>query len=198
MPMHKRGLPKRQSVLICLFLALVLFFVTMFRMGLVRGASMQPTYSDGQIVLVRRLNTLGRKLRRDDVVLVENGHDVIIKRVFLLPGDQLDHSYPDVLSVSKLRDLTDYYEQKVIGAQTHYYVPDGYIVVIGDNIPVSEDSRVFGPVSVRDVLGVVVRSPPVPYASRHRVPQSEGDLSSPFGAQENGEDQPLRGVGTPR
>lgn len=130
---------------------------------------MSPTYVDGQILLVRRMNTLGRKLRDGDVILVSNDHDVIIKRVFRLPGEEIDRSFPDVLSPTERRDLTDYYEQKVVrktaGDETHYYVPTGYLVVVGDNTTNSEDSRVFGPVSINDVLGVVVQSPPAPYAS---------------------------------
>jgi signal peptidase I len=160
---------RRQTLLIGVFLVLVVIFMAAFRMGVVTGESMSPTFSDGQVVLVRRMATLGRKLHRGDVVLVHNDHDVIIKRVFRLPGEEIDHSFPDVLRSTERRDLTDYYEQKTIntptGPQKHYYVPDGYLVVIGDNTSNSEDSRVFGPVSIKDVLGVVVRSPPAPYTN---------------------------------
>jgi signal peptidase I len=139
-------------------------------MGIVKGESMSPTFADGQVVLVRRMATLGRKLHRGDVVLVNNNHDVIIKRIFRLPGEEIDHSFPDVLGPSEHRDLTVYYEQKTVnattgGTQTHYFVQDGYLVVIGDNTSNSEDSRVFGPVSIKDVLGVVVNSPPAPYSN---------------------------------
>ena len=131
---------------------------------------MMPTFVDGQIVLVRRMATLGRALHRGDVVLVNNDHDVIIKRIYRVAGDEIDTSFPDVLSPTSRRDLTDYYEQKTVntptGPQTHYMVPDGYLVVIGDNTTNSEDSRVFGPVSIKDVLGVVVQSPPAPYTNR--------------------------------
>jgi len=182
MALTTSGSTTRQTVLICLFLVLVIVFVTMFRLGIVRGASMEPTYTDGRIVLVRRMATLGRKLRRGDVVLVRNEHDVIIKRVFRLPGEEIDHSFPDVLSQSQLRDLTDYYEQKVQKTPeeyvTHFYVPQGYIVVIGDNTPVSEDSRIFGPVSERDILGVVVRAPAAPYSSGQSADLGSGQLPS--------------------
>lgn len=158
---------RRQTFLIILFLILVVTFMTAFRMGVVRGESMSPTFADGQVLLVRRMATLGRSLHRGDVVLVNNDHDVIIKRIFRMPGDEIDHSFPDVLGASESRDLTDYYEQKSVntptGPQTHYYVPEGYLVVVGDNTSNSEDSREFGPVSIRDVLGVVVQAPPAPY-----------------------------------
>ncbi len=180
MALTTSGSTTRQTILICLFLVLVIVFVTMFRLGIVRGASMEPTYTDGRIVLVRRIATLGRKLHRGDVVLVRNEHDVIIKRVYRLPGEEIDHSFPDVLSQSQLRDLTDYYEQKVQktpeGDVPHYYVPHGYIVVVGDNTPVSEDSRIFGPVSEQDILGVVVRAPAAPYSSGQSADFGTGQL----------------------
>ncbi len=172
------GENRRLAVLITVFLCLVLYFVSTFRMGVVRGASMEPTYVDGQSVLVRRLNRLGRPLKRGDVVLVRNDHEVIIKRVFRLPGEEVDHSFPDVLASTLYRDLTDFYDQKQVsgpdGTQTHYYVPQDYIVVVGDNIPVSEDSRVFGPISLRDVLGAVVNAPGAPYNQ-----QAQGSTQTP-------------------
>lgn len=151
------------------FVALVIFFVTTFRLGVVRGDSMAPTYLNGQVVLVRRRHSFSAPLRRGDVVLVRKGRDVIIKRVYRLPAEAIDDTFPDVLAYSRLNSLTDYYEQETTttprGVQTRYTVPAGYIVILGDNLRVSEDSRIFGPVPISDVLGTVVNAPPPPYAA---------------------------------
>ena len=167
-----QGGNRRLAILISIFLCLVVYFVSTYRMGVVRGASMEPTYVDGQSVLVRRLNRLGRPLKRGDVVLVRNDHEVIIKRVYRVAGEEIDHSFPDLLSATQMRDLTDYYDQRqtigASGTETHYFVPQGYVVIVGDNIPVSEDSRVFGPVALRDVLGAVVNPRPAPYSQNQR------------------------------
>jgi signal peptidase I len=167
-----QGGNRRLAILITIFLCLVVYFVSTYRMGVVRGESMQPTYMDGTSVLVRRLNRLGRPLKRGDVVLVRNDHEVIIKRVYRIAGEEIDHSFPDVLAASVRNDLTDYYDQKRVerpeGPTEHYYVPKGYIVVIGDNIERSEDSRVFGPVALKDVLGAVVNPHPAPYSQNGR------------------------------
>ena len=148
------------------FLVVVALFVTTFRMGVVRGVSMEPTYVDGTVVLVRKLNRLSPSLQRGDVVLVRQGRDVIIKRVFLLPGEMLDHRPPDLLNWTHRNLLEDYYEQEPVtttpGVEKTYRVPVGFISVIGDNWKASEDSRIFGPVPLHDVLGVVVGSPPAP------------------------------------
>src|SRR5262249_51459517 len=137
-------------------------------MGVVRGDSMESTYQNGQVVLVRRRNLFSPPLRHNDVVLLRKDRDVIIKRVYRLPGEEIDETFPNVLAYTRLNGMEDYYEQKVEQTpqrpKTHYYVPDGSLVILGDNLRVSEDSRIFGPVPERDVLGVVVNAPGPPYA----------------------------------
>ena len=159
---------RRQVAFVALFLIVVLAFVTMFRMGVVRGISMESTYVNGQLVLVRRRNWFSAPLRHNDVILVRQNRDVIIKRVYRLENEEMTATFPyrgqDIAAA-----LRDYYEQKPVmrvlgGPPPRLFVPKGYLVVLGDNLRASEDSRVFGPVPERDVLGVVVNSPPPPYS----------------------------------
>ncbi|HLV78822.1 MAG TPA: signal peptidase I [Chthonomonadaceae bacterium] len=156
---------RRQARAVALFLLVVLLFVTSFRMAVVRGNSMEPTYHDGQVVLVRRRGWLSPPLRRGDVVLLRKDRDVIIKRIFRLPGDVVDDTPLDRRALAR-GDLADYYEQQTLptprGPETHLTVPDHFLVVLGDNARVSEDSRIFGPVPERDVLGTVIGAPPSP------------------------------------
>jgi signal peptidase I len=156
---------RRQSIFILVFLVVVLLFVTTYRMGVVHGNSMSPTYENGQVVLVRRRNWFSGPLHRNDVILLRVGRDVIIKRIYRLPGEELGTSFFYDEQRAFNTGLADYYEQpKAPGGQPpRLVVPDGYVVVIGDNLRESEDSRFFGPVAIRDVLGVVVNSPGPPY-----------------------------------
>src|SRR5437868_864681 len=126
-----RRAPRRQSVLIGVFLLLVVMFLVLFRMGVVRGLSMTPTYADGQVVLVSRRHSYSPPLRHNDVVLLRKDRDVIIKRVYRLAGEEIDNTFPYVLARTLSNNLGDYYEQKKENGQIHYYVPQGYIVVIG-------------------------------------------------------------------
>ena len=173
--------PRRQTALIGVFLLLVVAFLVLFRMGVVRGQSMLPTYQDGQVVLVSRRHSYSPPLRRNDVVLLRKDRDVIIKRVYRLAGEEIDDSFPNVLRKTLANDLGDYYEHKTIDGRLHYFVPDGYIVVLGDNLRVSEDSRYFGPVPVRDVLGTAVAAPEPPDRSGAFAPglPNRGGASAP-------------------
>ena len=168
--------PRRQTTLLIVFVVLVTVFVTTFRMGVVRGASMEPTYRDGQVVLVRRRGPFSGRLRRNDVVLLQKDRDVIIKRIYRLPGEEVDQAYPNVLTTFTASGRGDYYEQSTIqtpaGPVTHYYVPEGYVLVLGDNLRVSEDGRVFGPAPIRDVLGTVVAAPGPPYTASGPITQT--------------------------
>jgi signal peptidase I len=161
------GAGRRQVVFIFVFLVVVLLFVTTFRMGIVHGNSMNPTYENGQVLLVRRRNMLSGPLHHNDVVFLRVNRDVIIKRIYRLPGEELGDSFFYNDAAAYRSGLADYYEQlpQPGGQPPRLVVPEGFLVVIGDNLKESEDSRVFGPVAMRDVLGVVVNSPPPPYAN---------------------------------
>ncbi|MGW4638168.1 S26 family signal peptidase [Sphaerisporangium sp. NPDC004334] len=124
----------------------------------VRGVSMEPTYHDGDRVLVQR----NRSLAPGQVVVVESptrgaewlgspipgraGAVVIsdrhwmIKRVVAVPGDPVPSDQAPALA-----HVPD----------TH--VPPGKLVVVGDNREKSFDSRQIGYVPVERVLGVVLR-----------------------------------------
>ena len=169
--------------MLLVFLALVTFFVINFVTSIVQGASMEQTFKNGQMLLVRRRNFLNPNLHRGDVVLIQRERrEVIIKRIYKLQGDEVQRGAPFIYEQNRSRLLMDYYDQKEektpAGTRIRYFVPKGYILVLGDNSQVSEDSRFFGPVSVRDVIGTVVGnteqiSPPPP----QNPPSPRGNFS---------------------
>lgn len=119
------------------------------RIVTVAGDSMHPTLASGDRLLVRR--TRLTRVRVGDIVVVDL-HDPelgdappddgrwLIKRAAATHGDPVPVSVAPVLSIPP-------------GTP----VPGGFLVVIGDNLAASYDSRAFGYVSARRVFGVVVR-----------------------------------------
>jgi signal peptidase I len=159
MPSHAR----RQIIAVSVFLVVVLFFTTTFRLAVVKGDSMLPTFRDGQIVLVSRLLAFNGPLKKGDVVLVRRGREVLIKRVAFLSGEAL--STRDSIRFMPIHEKFDrlpappdagLYERQRIR------VPKDDVVVLGDNPLVSDDSRQFGPVPLSDVEGRVLSAPPAP------------------------------------
>ncbi len=155
---------RRQTLFVAVFLVVVFAFVMTYRMAVVHGESMEPTYQNGQVVLVRRAGLLGLPLHHNDVILIRKDRDVLIKRVYRLPGEEIDD--PEIRRLTFFNNVADYYEQKKVqtpeGEVTRLIVPEGFVVVLGDNRRVSEDSRLFGPLPLRNVLGTVVGAPPPP------------------------------------
>jgi signal peptidase I len=104
----------------------------------VAGASMMPTYRDGERVIARRMR--GQELRTRDVIAFvppaayqrQEDPTYRIKRIVAVAGDPIPHW---------LREP---------GRQ----VPPGKLVVLGDN-PNSEDSRRYGYVDVPAVIAIV-------------------------------------------
>ncbi len=132
------------GVFLLFVLAFVLFFYWNFNTIEVKGNSMEPTFHSGQRLLISKAYWLVGDIRKNDIVVVKNvdGGDTIIKRVYALPGQTVDfYNVPESYDFSK----------------GEYKVPAGELYILGDNRPVSDDSRLFGPVKYGDVLGKVVR-----------------------------------------
>lgn len=166
---------RRQSIFVGVFLIIVIVFVLTFRLGAVRGVSMSPTYEEGQAVLVLRRTLFRPALQRGDVVLVQHGRDVLIKRIYRLPDEEIDGRVSAFLKFSDTYDLSDYYEQTPgkNKDETRLVVPKDYVVVLGDNARASEDSRMFGPVPIRDIIGKVVNAPSPPITDAPILPAQE-------------------------
>ncbi|WP_329084557.1 MULTISPECIES: signal peptidase I [unclassified Streptosporangium] len=134
-------------VLVLVLLVLRRHFLTVT----VSGRSMEPTLRDGDRVLVRRAGI--RAVRAGALAVMaapaEMGRDWMVKRVVAVPGDPVPHR--EVPALSATRDRV---------------VPADRLVVVGDNLAISLDSRRFGYVHARQLLGVVVRHLP-PSPSRH-------------------------------
>jgi signal peptidase I len=114
-----------------------------FHFVVVDGHSMEPTFKDGQRVLVSDAYWLIGPIRHNDIVVVQDSIPgaFIIKRVCWLGGEDVDWiNWPTNYSLKN----------------ASYRVPQGMLYVLGDNRKVSADSRSFGPIDVGKVLGKVV------------------------------------------
>ncbi|MEO6088282.1 MAG: S26 family signal peptidase [Umezawaea sp.] len=124
--------------------ALVTWVVVLRRRLLVvtvRGVSMEPTYRSGDRLLVRRLRL--NQVRTGQVVVVRvpgAGPDDptdgrMVKRAVAVPGDPVP---PDIPVPEPI-------------------VPEGRLLILGDNLARSNDSRRLGYLPADALIGVVLR-----------------------------------------
>jgi signal peptidase I len=138
-------------------LVIAVFFV-IFESARVDGESMLPTLlPEDRVLITRGYDTP----RVGDVVsatiLTDTGPDSVIKRVIALPGDTVvisgDVAYVNGAASTAAPSLIVAASEP---ASTPVVVPAGRVYLLGDNRPVSYDSRFTGPVPLADVSGRVV------------------------------------------
>jgi signal peptidase I len=148
----------------CLLALLLVYLVCPFRLGIVCGASMEPTYHNGQAILVDRSYYRRHPVARGDVILLRQDGRTLIKRVFALAGDSFHVLVcPDEAGVNRyIVDDQDVPRLRRVfrfaAAGRHVariMIPSGGLYVLGDNTSASIDSRDFGTVPLTDVIGRV-------------------------------------------
>ena len=143
MPDRRRFVLTGFGVFLLGVFAFVLFFYFNFRSVEVHGPSMEPTFESGRRLLMSNAYWLVGDIRRNDIVVlkVPDSTDVLIKRVKGLPDDVID--FVEV-------------PHNWLLESGEYKVPKGTVYVLGDNRPVSQDSRDYGPFDRSNILGKVV------------------------------------------
>lgn len=154
-------------------IAVVLVFLIqnfLFTNYVVHGKSMMPTIEDGTRLIVNKIDyDVSQPERFELIVFHANKKEDYIKRIIGLPGDTIkyvdDQLYingekvqepylkPFKRKLSKEQKLTENFTLKdKTGKKT---VPKGFVFVLGDNRMQSMDSRHFGFVPIKDVVGKV-------------------------------------------
>ncbi len=131
---------------------------------LVSGTSMSPTFSNGDYVLVDELTYRFRPPERGEVVVFHDPEDYstyFIKRIIGLPGERVTIASGTV---------TIYNTSHPNGFVLHEpYLPSGIVtsgnetfnlssssyLMLGDNRPASYDSRSWGPLPAKNIVGLV-------------------------------------------
>jgi signal peptidase I len=129
----------------------------------VSGTSMEPGLIDNEYVMVNKIAYLFHGPERGDVVVFhnpQNPNEDLIKRVIGLPGDTVKTNSTEVRVNDVLLDEKAYISAPTNtplnpGAKTWLIPPNQYFV-LGDNRPVSLDSRYIGPILKDYIVGKAV------------------------------------------
>lgn len=157
----------REWVVAILIAVIVVIVIRMFLFVSfsVDGDSMDPTLEDNDRVVVNKFIYSLTDIAHGDVIVFNSQEEsAYVKRVIGVPGDHIEminkvvylngepleenyvsydgESYMDNFTLSQLG-----VEEEVI--------PEGQYLVLGDNRPISRDSRDFGLISEDDIIGEV-------------------------------------------
>lgn len=141
---------------VIIIVAVLLFRYFLYSPIRVSGSSMEPTLYDADIMILNKIGYRINGLKRFDVVVVNYENEKIIKRVIGLPGEYIEYK-DDILYVngeiveeSYDRKITSDFSLEDLGMKT---IPKDKYLVLGDNRPISKDSRIIGLVDKKDIEG---------------------------------------------
>jgi signal peptidase I len=128
---------------------------------LVSGSSMEPSFENGNYLLVDELTYRFREPKRGEVIVFKSptdGHSYYIKRIIGLPGESLviDGDRVSVVKDGKENALEENYVlDKNSGRKYEVKLDEGEYFVMGDNRDFSFDSRSWGALKDSNVIGLV-------------------------------------------
>lgn len=124
---------------------------------MVSGSSMRPNLTDKEVLLERKIGYNERAIKRFDIVVIKEGKEEIIKRVIGLPGEHVSYKNNKlyindelVEENFKFYNTVDFNLEQICSCSK---IPEGKYLVLGDNRPVSKDSRIIGLIDKDDILG---------------------------------------------
>jgi signal peptidase I len=147
-----------------------------FQPFIVKGQSMEPNFENGNYLIVDELSYRFRDPQRGEVVVFhypKNLSQRFIKRIIGLPGEKIEIKEGQVLVNGKIFDESAYLPP---GLQTpgniQISLGENEYFVLGDNRLFSFDSRQWGVLPRKDIIGrVYFRAWPITNLTKFEAPQ---------------------------
>lgn len=143
-----------KSILPYIIIVVVVVLIRTFIITPVRveGSSMKETLSNGDVLLLYKL---GKYNRYDVVVLNELADDeIIIKRIIGMPNETVEikdnkiYVNDEVIEDKYAYGETSDFDKIKLGADEYF--------LLGDNRLISKDSRYFGAINKKDIMGKTI------------------------------------------
>jgi signal peptidase I len=134
------------------------------RPTVVLGDSMEPTLRSGGCYVLNTAYYRHHAIRKGDIVIFRHRGETCAKRIYALPGQRVrmlrydDNIGNEIVESWEAEPLLRLYRKHLLPDRQleDVVVPPGYCFVVGDNRPVSYDSRSFGCIPMREILGRVM------------------------------------------
>ncbi len=143
-------------IALVVIVGLLLTYYLIVQVFIVKGISMDPNFADSELILVNRISYyFTAPSRGDSIVFIFPGtkSDKYIKRIIGLPGETISISDNEI-KINGQRIQEDYIPknfQTFGGVNTH--LKSDQFFVLGDNRELSNDSRIWGPLTRNQIIG---------------------------------------------
>lgn len=152
------------SIIAALIIALT-FRNYVFARADVDGESMMSTLHDKDIIFVEKISNITHKYKKGQIIIFNSknyNQDIYVKRIVATEGDEIEIKDGKVfLNGSELKE--PYLDESTITQpgpymteKQKYKLKKGEVFVLGDNRGNSVDSRVLGPINIKDIEGHVI------------------------------------------
>ena len=124
----------------------------------VRGASMEPNFEDGEYLIINEIDYRLEEPQRGDVIVFRyplDPSEYFIKRIVGLPGDviEIDRGQITINGKKMEEPYLDLYLETY--GKVHISLGPDEFYVLGDNRSASSDSRRWGVLPRRNIIGKV-------------------------------------------
>lgn len=129
----------------------------------ISGDCMEPAVKDGQWVFLNRLIPYLTSYRNGQIVAFTHEGRAWFSRIIANEGDSVQLSESGILLNGVLKSIEQDIPRKwsgwrlgTYGIDHPFVVPQGHVFVLSDNLLADhDDSRVFGPIAHKSILGLV-------------------------------------------
>lgn len=146
---------KKEKIFILLIITIIVLKIFVFNFILVKGDSMNPKFKNNDFMFLNKIIYNFQPIKRGDVIVLKYQNNDLIKRVIGLPKDKIK------VENGKLYINNKEYKENYINSYTasidfeEITLKDYEYFVMGDNRYNSYDSRNFGPITKRNIIGRV-------------------------------------------
>lgn len=168
--MNKENETVKTYLKVFLFIVAILMgFFMIISFEFIKGSSMEPNYLDGDIVLIEKLSKRFKNYDRGDVVVLispEDDHSHLIKRIIGVPTERVEiadckinitgDDYNFILEEEYIEDYKCTKDALIFKVERSVRLDKDQYYVLGDNRGVSLDSRFFGEIDEKRIMGKAV------------------------------------------
>lgn len=147
------------EIIIISFVSITLIYKFVAQPFIVKGASMEPTFENNDFLLVDEFVYRFREPSRGEVIVFRNPRneeEFYIKRIVGLPGEEIVIREGAVF-INGVMLAEEYVpeDMRSMPGDLRIELEDDEYFVMGDNRLESSDSRSWGPLEEREIIGIV-------------------------------------------